>query len=100
MNLVSLSFILFFSGLLILYYLIPKKFQWVSLLVGSYVFYAYSSFNTLIFIIITTISTFYLARKISDIENNKNHLYNNNLTKRENKKILKRRKRKFLLSQE
>lgn len=97
MNLVSLSFILFFSGLLILYYLIPKKFQWVSLLVGSYVFYAYSSFNTLIFIIITTISTFYLARKISDIENNKNHLYNNNLTKRENKKILKRRKRKFLL---
>ena len=41
MTLTSLSFYLLVLALLVLYYLVPKRFQWVVLLIGSYAFYAF-----------------------------------------------------------
>lgn len=41
MTLTSLPFYLLVLTLLVLYYLVPKRFQWVVLLIGSYAFYAF-----------------------------------------------------------
>ncbi len=54
----SLSFLLFLSVVLIIYYVIPKKFQWAVLLVASYVFYLFSGIEHVIFIIFTTLFTY------------------------------------------
>ena len=38
----SYGFIAFLCVLLLVYYIVPKKLQWITLLVGSYVFYAFA----------------------------------------------------------
>ena len=47
-----------------LYYVIPKKFQWMLLLLASYVFYSYAGIRYLAYIIVTTISTYLISRLI------------------------------------
>ena len=64
----SYEFLAFLGLVLILYYVIPRKYQWILLLLASYIFYAFSGFRNFIFIIITTLSTWFLAGKISDLE--------------------------------
>ena len=62
----TFDFIVFLFLVFILYYLLPKKFQWVILLVASYVFYAFAGIEYLLYILVTTISTFLIARVISN----------------------------------
>ncbi len=57
----SLSFAVFFLILLILYYLVPKKIQWCVLLCGSIVFYLFSGPKYLIYVLVTTLVTFFAA---------------------------------------
>ncbi len=57
MNLFSLEFIILLCILFVLYYLVPKKLQWVCLLIASIVFYIYSGITNLIFIGITSFTT-------------------------------------------
>lgn len=54
MSITSLVFILFFFASLIVYYIVPKKFQWVVLLVASLVFYIMSSTWGIFFVLITS----------------------------------------------
>ena len=54
----SYEFIGFLALLFLLYYLIPKRGQWMLLLGASYVFYALASPSYLIFIGFTTLTTF------------------------------------------
>ena len=56
MTLTSLSFYLLVLALLVLYYLVPKRFQWVVLLIGSYAFYAFVCLRYMGFIVITTLT--------------------------------------------
>ncbi len=63
----SYSFILFISLLFLLYYIIPKKLQWKLLLAASYVFYALAGPRYLIYILITTISTYIAAIEIGKL---------------------------------
>ena len=60
----SYTFLLFLFAMLVLYYIVPKRFQWPLLLVGSYIFYFASGFGNLFYIVFTTISTYVLTRKI------------------------------------
>ena len=62
MTLTSLSFYLLVLALLVLYYLVPKRFQWVVLLIGSYAFYAFVCLRYMGFIVITTLTTYFGAR--------------------------------------
>lgn len=55
MNLTSLAFFAFLGVLLILYYIIPKKAQWVTLLAASIFFFAYSSGLLILYMIATTL---------------------------------------------
>lgn len=58
MSLVSTGFLLFLIVGVIIYYIIPKKAQWVWLLVLSYFYYICSGYKTIIFIVTTTAVTY------------------------------------------
>ena len=57
MSFTSLTFAVFLGIMLLGYYLIPKKAQWVWLLLGSYVFYAWSSPYLAFFLLFSTATT-------------------------------------------
>ena len=62
MNIISVGFPLFCAGLLIVYYLIPKRFQWWLLLTASLGFYALGGLTGLIFLGVTSITAWGTAR--------------------------------------
>ena len=62
MTLTSLPFLLFAAVTVLLYYLVPKRGQWIVLLVASGLFYAAAGSWYLPFILTTILTTFFLAR--------------------------------------
>ena len=60
----SYEFFGFIAVLFLLYYLVPKKCQWPLLLVASYIFYFVAGPDYLIYILVTTITTYLAALKI------------------------------------
>ena len=58
----SYGFIAFLCVLFSVYYIAPKKSQWVILLTASYFFYAFAGLDCLAFILTTTISAYIIAR--------------------------------------
>ena len=65
MSFTSINFLVFFGILLILYYALPKKIQWIVLLVASYTFYVLTGLQYLAFILFTTITTYLVTRYMS-----------------------------------
>ncbi len=63
------SFIGFLAVVFVLYYTLPKKWQWPFLLVASYVFYFIASPSYLIFIMATTVSTYLIGLKLDRLDN-------------------------------
>ena len=60
----SYGFILFLAVLALLYYVIPGKFQWMLLLVGSYVFYGICGPEYLPYLVAVTLIVYFGARII------------------------------------
>ena len=58
----SYTFIAFLTFMLAAYFLVPKKVQWIALLVGSYVFYAFAGAWYFVFILFTTVSAYLISR--------------------------------------
>ena len=58
----SYGFIGFLCLLFLAYYCLPKRWQWGVLLAGSYVFYVFAGWECLIFILVTTLSAYVVAR--------------------------------------
>ena len=75
MSYTSLKFLVFILGLMVIYYLFPKKYRWNILLVGNLVFYAMMSGKLLIFAIISGIITYAGGILISKKENKKKLFY-------------------------
>lgn len=72
MALNSLTFLVFLAGVVTVYYLVPKKFQWLVLLIASYGFYLSAGIPHVLYIIGTTIFTFlssHLMQKMRDKQN-------------------------------
>ena len=65
----STQFIAFMAVVLLAYYLVPKKAQWPLLLVASYVFYWCASPWYLLFIGVTTVSTYGVSRLLERVNN-------------------------------
>ncbi len=61
MQLTSASFLLFAGVLLAVYYLVPKKWQWVVLLAGSWIFYLAAGALSIAFLALTTVTTYAAA---------------------------------------
>lgn len=89
MSITSYSFLLFAGLLLLLYYLIPRRFQWCLLLAASYGFYAFSGVRYLGYILASTLCTYGASRKIGGLKEHQD------LFLKENKAILDREDRKF-----
>ena len=64
----SYNFIAFLIVIFLLYYLVPKKFQWVLLLAGSYFFYACAGIHFLAYIFATTVTTWWAAKRMTAIQ--------------------------------
>lgn len=63
----SYGFLLFLVVLFLLYYIVPKKWQWSLLLAASYVFYFFAGWKSLVYILITTLSSYLIARKMDSM---------------------------------
>ena len=58
----SYGFLAFLAILFAIYYLAPRKWQWGILLVASYAFYAFAGPQYLLFILLTTLSSYLVSR--------------------------------------
>ncbi|MDE5894032.1 MAG: MBOAT family protein, partial [Acetatifactor sp.] len=57
----SYAFLGFIAVLFLLYYLVPRRFQWKMLLAASYLFYFIAGPSWLLYILATTVSTYFAA---------------------------------------
>lgn len=64
MSFASYSFLLFLAVVLVAYYLIPKKYQWMLLLGASYVFYAFAGWGCLVYITVSAASTYFASLQL------------------------------------
>ncbi|MDD6919931.1 MAG: MBOAT family protein [Eubacteriales bacterium] len=62
----TVAFAIFVASVICLYYLAPKKYQWVFLLIASYFFYAFASVKFIPFIVTTTITSYFAAIMIDN----------------------------------
>jgi len=91
MSFTSFAFLIFVGVVVLIYYLTPIKYRWVTLLVASYFYYLQASARTFVFILFTTVLTFYAARYMNkaDDEHKAYLAENREALSREEKKALK-----------
>lgn len=92
----SYEFIFFVALLLGLYYLVPKKFQWVLLLVFSVAFYFMADPAYLLYIAVTIVTVYFSARVVeANAERQSEYLklHKENLSKEEKKEYKKLQKK-------
>lgn len=68
MTINSLNFVLFVAIVSLIYFIFPKKFKWVVLLVANYIFYFICSNFLIIYMLITTLSIYILALIMGKID--------------------------------
>lgn len=100
MSITSLTFLVFAFAVFALYYLIPKRFQWVLLLVASVVFYTAGGIQSAGYVVITATSIYFAARAMQKLaEEQKQYIKANKATlTKEEKTAYKtqiKKKRKF-----
>lgn len=86
----TIAFGIFVVSVIVLYYLAPKRFQWIFLLIASYFFYAYASVKFIPFIVLTTVTSYIAALMID-----KNHKREKQLLA-EGKEVLDKEEKKKL----
>lgn len=102
MAITSFAFVLFCFLTLIIYYLVPKKVQWMVLLVSSAFFYLTVSVNGAVFVLITATTIHFSARLMQNLSDKKTAYlkeHKDELTKEQKadyKKLIQK-KRKALL---
>ncbi len=92
----SYEFIGFVALLLLLYYIVPKKFQWQLLLLASYIFYWIANPIYLIYILTTTVSIYLVTCRIqknADRTNEYLKLNKDTFSKDEKKEYKKQQKK-------
>ena len=62
MSFTSPIFLVFVAVLVLLRYLLPKRFAWILILIANLIFYAFAGWYGLIFITFTTLSAWVLSR--------------------------------------
>ena len=95
----SYGFIAFLAILFAAYFLTPARWQWITLLVGSYVFYAFAGLDYLVFILFTTITAYtvsILMKRAIDKENSYVSANRETMSKDERKEFRARAKKKRL----
>ena len=96
MNFYTFTFAIFLLISLFIYYIAPKRFQWIVLLIANTVFYAFTGIGNIAFILLSSLITFYSSKIINDLnqslKNKKTELSKEDFkiekTKTQNKKRL------------
>lgn len=68
MSIFSMEFFCFLAVLGLVYFTVPKKHQWIVLLIASYLFYACSGLDGFVYILTTTVSTFLIGIKLEQMQ--------------------------------
>lgn len=104
MSIISFEFFAFALIAILIYYLFPfKKYQWTVLLAASYVYYVLNCNKYIVYMLVTTVTTYLGALVIDKISSkSKQYLSNNKeILSKENKKAFKaktQRNKRFLLA--
>lgn len=105
MSITSFVFVLFIFVTLILYYIVPKKFQWYVLLASSVAFYLMSSLQGATFVLITASSIYtstLIMQRLSDKRKKYLKAHKDEISKEEKEKyknsVKKKRKAVFLVT--
>lgn len=91
MNLFSIEFIILLMVLLLVYYIVPGKFQWLCLLIASLIFYAASGVKNLLFIGVTSVSIWLAGMSMERIKEDFKKAKRGTDLSKEDKKLLKER---------
>ena len=95
----SYGFIAYLAILFAAYFLTPSRWQWITLLVGSYVFYAFAGIDCLAFILFTTVTAYAVSILMKKAINRENEFVAANrekMSKDERKAYRARAKKKRL----
>lgn len=76
MSIISLPFFIFVAALVFLYYNVFRKKSWLLLLIASYIFYILNNPVNLIYLLVTTLTVYFGARKIDELNTKVNDLKN------------------------
>lgn len=68
MSVGSLIFFLFCAAVFLVYYIVPKKVQWIVLLLASIGFYCYSGVKYTVYILACSLITYLIGRKLGKIK--------------------------------
>ena len=68
MSLVSNLFLLFVAASILIYYIVPRKSQWIVLLIFSYLYYIAGGPRYVVFILFSTLVTWLMALLIEKAE--------------------------------
>ena len=96
----SYGFIAFIAVVLFLYYVVPKKTQWMLLLAASYFFYAFSGLWNFAFIISVTVSCYVIARILEGMKRREDIAVeqNRDIWTKDERKLFRARKKKGRLA--
>lgn len=92
MTFTSLLFLIFVVGVVFIYYIVPKKWQWAILLLASYGFYLSSGTDNVLFILFTTMLTYgagLFMQKLRDDNQAKIAARGDDITKEEKREMKK-----------
>ncbi len=64
----TFRFILFLLGVIVVYKLLPQKFRWIWLLLASYTFYCFAGVKYLLYIAVTSLSTYLTTIKLDKLQ--------------------------------
>ena len=64
MSFTSLTFLAFLAGLIVLYYVLPRKLQWMLLLAASCAFYLCGGAKTIGYLAFTALTTYAAGRRL------------------------------------
>ena len=67
MSIVSFQFLVFALILVGIYFVVPKKWQWVVILIANTIFYAFSGVKYIVYILATAFATYWAAIRIENI---------------------------------
>ena len=101
MSFISGQFLIFFLITCVLYFLVPKKVQWMVLLAANYVFYVFSGGKYVVYILFTTLSTYLGGIVLGRVEARYTAFIAEHAPGRDEKKILKKqntRKKRWILA--
>lgn len=106
MSIISVKFLLFLVVSISLYYAVPRTVQWKALLLISYMYYLIAGMENIVFLMLTSLSTFYIGKRISCINSEYDSYIEEKAKtgedatreeKREEKQKEDKKKRKYLL---